>query len=112
MGAVVELNHDDKGIIWPEAVAPFMVHLVSLNQNDKADAIYKDLADKGIEVLYDDREGVSAGEKFADSDLFGIPYRLVVSGKSLAAGGSELKKRNESGARIVNPEELAGLFKN
>jgi prolyl-tRNA synthetase len=116
MGTIVELFHDDKGIIWPEAVAPYQVHLLKIkNQKSKikideeADKIYKSLLDNKIEVLYDERE-VSAGEKFADTDLIGIPYRIVVSEKSLQAGGAEVKKRNETEGTIVKGEELARLL--
>jgi prolyl-tRNA synthetase len=106
MGTIVEVFHDDKGILWPEAVAPFKVHLISLDQNSESQKIYDDLTAKGVEVLYDDREDVSAGEKFADSDLIGIPYRLVVSKKSLAGGGVEIKKRGERESKIVSVEEV------
>lgn len=105
MGTVVELNHDEKGIVWPENVAPFKVHLLSLDKNEEAEKIYKELLEKGIEVLFDDRD-VSAGEKFADSDLIGIPYRVVVSKKSLVAGGVEIKKRNSEKTEIVKIKEL------
>ncbi len=110
MGAIVELNNDDKGIIWPESVAPFRVHLLSLNKNDEAEKIYNQFNENGIEVLYDDRE-VGAGEKFADSDLIGIPYRVVVSEKSLSAGGVEIKKRSEDKTEIVKIEDLAHKLK-
>lgn len=110
MGAVVELNSDSKGITWPENVAPFKVHLLSLGENDEAEKIYKNLLEKGIEVLYDDRE-VSAGEKFADSDLIGIPLRIVISKKSLAAGGAEIKKRDSEKSEIIKIEELAEKIK-
>jgi len=106
MGTIVEAHHDAKGIIWPEAVAPFKVHLLSLSQNEEAQKIYDDLTKNNIEVLYDDREDVSAGEKFADSDLIGLPYRLVISQKSLASGGIEIKKRSEEKAEIVNLKEI------
>src|SRR5262249_46492957 len=83
MGTVVEALGDDKGIIWPESIAPFKVHLLSLGQGedviDEADKVYEAFAQKSIEVLFDDRTELSAGEKFADSDLLGIPYRAVVS---------------------------------
>lgn len=105
MGTVVELFHDEKGIVWPENVAPYKVHLLSLGENEEAEKIYKQLTEKGIEVLLDDRE-VSAGEKFADSDLIGIPYRVVISKKSLAAGGVEVKKRSENESKIVSINEL------
>jgi len=105
MATVVEIYHDEKGIIWPENVAPFKVHLLSLSENEEAEKIYKNLLEKGVEVLYDDRE-ISAGEKFANSDLIGIPYRVVVSKKSLAAGGIEVKKRNESESKIISSDKL------
>jgi len=105
MGTVVELNHDDKGIIWPEEIAPFKVHLLSLNKNEEAEKIYQSLLDKNIEVLFDDRD-MGAGAKFADADLLGMPYRVVVSEKSLAAGGVEVKKRSESESKVVSVEEF------
>lgn len=109
MGTAVELFHDEKGIVWPENIAPFKVHLLSLGQNEEAEKIYAELSGKGIEVLFDDREA-QAGEKFADSDLIGIPYRIVVSGKSLAAGGIEVKKRKEDKSEIVTVEKLADML--
>lgn len=109
MGTIVELFHDEKGIIWPENVAPYKVHLLSLGENEEAEKIYKQLTEKGIEVLFDDREA-SAGEKFADSDLIGIPYRVVISKKSLAAGGLEIKKRSESESKIVSIDELMEIL--
>jgi len=105
MGTIVETFHDDLGMIWPEAVAPFKVHLLSLGQNDEAEKIYNDLNKTRIEVLYDDRE-ISAGEKFADADLIGLPYRLVVSDKSLKAGGVELKKRTAKQVKIIKQENI------
>lgn len=105
MGTIVEINHDEKGMIWPEAVAPFKVHLLSLGKNEEAEKIYQELSEKGVEVLFDDRE-LSAGAKFADSDLIGIPYRVVVSEKSLKAGGVEVKKRNEEKSEIIELQKL------
>ncbi len=110
MGTIVETMHDDKGIIWPESVAPFKVHLLSLSSGDdeisrQADQIYQNLQAAGIEVLYDDRDA-SAGEKFADSDLIGIPYRVVISGKTMAENKVELKKRNSSEADLITQDEL------
>lgn len=114
MGTVVEVLSDDKGIIWPESIAPFKVHLLDLGGNPnvkkEADKLYEDLISKGVEVLYDDREDVSAGEKFADSDLIGIPFRVVVSKRSLEDGGFEIKKRVEEKGKIVNAEELLNLL--
>ncbi len=99
MGVIVEKFSDEKGMIWPEEIAPFSVHLVSLcvesDDIQKADALYEKLRADGIEVLYDDRKDVRAGEKFADSDLLGIPTRMVISPKSIAAGKIEVKKRSE-----------------
>jgi len=108
MGTVVEVSHDDKGIIWPESIAPFRVHLVSLGKNTEAEVVYNDLISKGIEVLYDDREDKSAGEKFADADLIGCPWRLVVSEKT--AGKIELKKRFGKDAKLVSIAELLDLL--
>lgn len=105
MGVIVEAFSEDAGILWPESVAPFRVHLVSLDKNDEAQKIYESLLKKGIEVLYDDRD-VRAGEKFADSDLIGIPYRAVVSGRSIEAGGLELKKRNSRESEIIKIDDL------
>ncbi len=110
MAAIVETHHDEKGIIWPESVAPFQVHLLNLNMEDpkvtkEAEEVYERLENEGGEVLYDDREQ-SAGEKFADADLIGIPWRVVVSSKSLEKGGLELKKRGEDSVRIVSMPDL------
>jgi prolyl-tRNA synthetase len=110
MGTAVELFHDEKGIIWPESIAPYAVHLINLGQDEEADKIYTELNAEGIEVLFDDRE-VSAGEKFADSDLIGIPNRLVISKKSLAAGGIEVKKRSEAESKIMTLEEFLSTVK-
>jgi prolyl-tRNA synthetase len=106
MGVVVETNHDENGIIWPESIAPFKVHLISLGENDAAENIYSELTAAGVEVLYDDREGISAGEKFADSDLIGIPYRMLVSKKTLAESSVEVKRRNSDEAELVKRENI------
>lgn len=105
MGTIVESNHDDKGIIWPEEVAPFKVHLLSLNKNAEAEDIYDKLVAKGVEVLFDDRE-LGAGAKFADADLIGIPYRVVISEKSLAAGGVEVKRRSDGESSVMGIREF------
>ncbi|MEA2112364.1 MAG: aminoacyl--tRNA ligase-related protein [Patescibacteria group bacterium] len=106
MGTIVEIFSDENGIVWPETVAPFQIHLLSLGKNEEADKIYEKLIAVGKEVLYDDRE-VNAGQKFADADLIGIPNRVVVSEKSLKEGGVELKKRNEEVSKIVSIDELS-----
>ncbi len=85
MGTIAEVFSDDKGLIWPESVAPFQVHLLSFGANQKAEELYNTLTEKGIEVLYDDREE-SAGSKLKDADLIGIPYRVIVSQKASEAG--------------------------
>ncbi|OGD24590.1 hypothetical protein A2819_01480 [Candidatus Azambacteria bacterium RIFCSPHIGHO2_01_FULL_40_24] len=98
MGAMVETLHDDNGIIWPESVAPFKIHLIELKSSNpvvqkEAEKIYKTCLDNGVEVLYDDRDDKSVGEKFADADLIGIPKRIVVSEKTLAKNSVEIKDR-------------------
>jgi prolyl-tRNA synthetase len=102
MATLVEVNHDDKGIIWPETVAPYQVHLLELGKIS-ASKIYKKLKDKGIEVLYDDRP-ISPGEKFADADLIGIPYRLVVSERN--AKKVEVKARGAKKTKLLTEKEL------
>jgi len=110
LGTVVEVLSDDKGIIWPESIAPFRVHLLLLGEDKvvkkEAEKIYENLLKKNVEVLFDDRGEVSAGEKFADSDLLGIPMRAVVSARSLKEGGIEIKKRAEEKGKIISLEEL------
>lgn len=109
MGVIVEKFADDRGIVWPESVAPFQVHLIGITNNElrikeKANDVYKKLLNAGIEVLYDDRDDVSAGQKFADADLIGIPVRLVVSPKT--GEKIEFKKRTERETQLVNLDEL------
>ncbi|HZJ18008.1 MAG TPA: aminoacyl--tRNA ligase-related protein [Patescibacteria group bacterium] len=102
IGIAVELFHDDKGIVWPESIAPYQVHLIGLNK--KAEEIYEKLVKEGIEVLFDDREGVSPGQKFADSDLIGIPVRLVVSDKT--KNDIEWKKRSSKEIEVIEFKEV------
>lgn len=97
MGAIVEVHHDERGIIWPESVAPFKAHLVGLSKG--AEDVYKQLVDAKIDVLYDDRDA-SAGEKFSDADLIGVPVRLVVSDKT--GGKVEWKKRSEEKRELLD----------
>lgn len=97
MGTIVELMADEKGLVWPEAIAPFSTHLVSLGQTDDeikkmADALYRDLVNANVDVLYDDRD-LRAGEKFMESDLLGIPYRIVVGKNTVATGAFEVVER-------------------
>lgn len=114
MGTVVEACHDDRGIIWPKEIAPFLAHLIPIGESVKvkriAEKIYKDLSEN-IEVLYDDRQDKSAGEKFAESDLIGIPYRIVVSEKTLAQNSVEVKERARSSAKLVKIKQLTKVFK-
>ncbi|HWC57445.1 MAG TPA: aminoacyl--tRNA ligase-related protein [Candidatus Paceibacterota bacterium] len=111
MGTIVELLSDDKGIVWPESVAPFKVHLLALGGViEAAQEVYDKLLARDIEVLFDDRLDASAGEKFADSDLIGIPHRVVVSEKSLAKGGVEYKARTSEEATIMSAEGLLALL--
>ena len=97
MGTIVELLADDKGLVWPESVAPFAYHLVSLGRDGDevsklADELYEEMQRSGVEVLYDDRDA-RAGEKFADSDLLGIPTRIVVGKEAVATGAFEVVDR-------------------
>ena len=115
MGTVVEVLSDDKGIVWPESIAPFTIHLLALGDDEvvmkEANKVYESLSQVGVEVLFDDRSGMSAGEKFSDADLLGMPYRAVVSPRSIKEGGIELKKRTEEKGKIVSVDELLTLFK-
>jgi prolyl-tRNA synthetase len=112
MGVLVEKFHDDKGIVWPEAVAPFTVHLLGFNLDDeavmkRATEIYNFLTEKGIDVLFDDRNK-GPGEKFADSDLIGIPHRIVVSKKT--GEQVEYKPRNSANALMVSLDEAVDMI--
>ncbi len=109
MGVIVEALSDEKGMVWPVAVAPFQVHLISLGQNEAADKLYQELVAEGVEVLYDDRDA-SAGEKFADSDLIGIPYRIVLGKRYAEDGMAEVKKRTVMEAEYIPVGELLPLF--
>ncbi len=105
MGAVVEILSDEKGIVWPKEISPFSVHIISLEKNEEAEKIYQKLIDAGMEVLLDDRDS-SPGEKFAESDLMGIPVRIVVSEKTLRSDSVEFKKRTEKEAELIKIEEI------
>ncbi len=104
MGVMVEKFSDDNGLVWPKNVAPFDVHLISIKSNEKAEEVYKRLQDAGVEVLYDDREDVSAGNQFADADLIGIPVRLVVSAKS--GDKIEWKSRTDKESELLTFDEV------
>jgi prolyl-tRNA synthetase len=130
MGAIVEVYHDKDGIIWPEEIAPFKVHLIKLNLSAKGgsasgrksqiskkvdefgEKVYSDLQKNGIEVLYDEREEKTAGEKFADADLIGIPRRLVVSEKTSEQNCVEIKKRDAKKTDLIKIKDLLYYFRN
>lgn len=109
LGTIVEVHHDERGIIWPASVAPFAVHIVSLGTDEQvmtaAQTVYESLQTAGVSVLFDDR-GLSAGAALADADLIGIPLRIVISTRSLAAGGAEMKARTSTDSKIVPLEEI------
>lgn len=115
MGVVVEKFADEKGLVWPASIAPFSVHLIALSKDRDSEAwkmaedLYKKLTDNHVEVLFDDRDE-SAGAKFADSDLLGIPMRVVVSDKSLEKGGVEIKERTSEVSEIVTVEQLLRTY--
>jgi prolyl-tRNA synthetase len=109
MGVLVEKFHDDKGIIWPASAAPFQVHLVGLGLEDdsiraQAEKVYQALTEAGVEVLFDDRPEASAGEKFADADLIGVPWRVVVSKKT--GEQVEVKARTSNKAELKAVDQL------
>jgi prolyl-tRNA synthetase len=112
LAAIVEANHDDKGIIWPKAIAPAQVYLASIGASEvvvaAAEGLYQGLTNAGIEVLYDDRD-VRPGEKFADADLLGIPYRVVVSDKTVAMQQFELKSRTSSDIQLLDQDNVIKL---
>jgi prolyl-tRNA synthetase len=115
MAMVVESNHDEKGIIWPKTVSPFAIHLVPIEANARvkkaADKIYQELQKEGLNVLYDDREGKTAGEKFAEADLLGTPWRIVVSERSLKNNSAEIKERKRKEAVLVSLSRVKTYFK-
>lgn len=109
--AHIEQNHDEKGIIWKGEIAPFKVLLISLNQNkdeikNVSDEFYKELLNKNIEVLYDDRADVRPGVKFNDADLIGIPVQLIIGEKNLKEGNVEIKVRKSGERMIVKKEDV------
>lgn len=113
MGTIVEIHNDAKGIIWPKSVSPFLVHLVSLVKEPefakKAEDLYNDLIKAGFDVLYDDRDE-SAGIKLNDSDLLGLPIRLVLSKKTLEQDSVEIKERSADKVELVKIKELENFI--
>ncbi|MFA5934873.1 MAG: aminoacyl--tRNA ligase-related protein [Candidatus Paceibacterota bacterium] len=115
MGTIVEILSDDKGIVWPVSVAPFKIHLIEITSDnlkvrENAELMYKKLTEEGIEVLYDDRDS-RAGEKFNDSDLIGIPLRIVVSEKGMDAGTFEVKERKSGNVSALKENEMITFVK-
>lgn len=112
-GLLAEHFADDKGLVWPEAIAPFKVYLARLGDDPKvveaADNLYKGLTQKNVAVLYDDRDE-RPGEKFADADLMGIPYRLVVSARTIAESKFEIKARHSAEPQFVTKEEAVTML--
>lgn len=119
MAAVVEIHHDENGIIWPESIAPFKAHLLPIYSNfrtkhriDKfTNNVLSALQKMGIEVLYDDRRDKTPGEKFADSDLIGLPYRIVISEKTLRKNSVEIKPRKSLKAKLIKIKDLRNYLK-
>lgn len=106
MASVVEVSHDEAGIIWPKAIAPYDIHLVSLNKTEKeAEKIYAELQDAGYSVLWDDRDE-RAGVKLTDSELLGIPVRIVVSPKTIEGNQIEYKKRDEKKSELISLKDF------
>lgn len=105
VGTIAECLSDEKGLVWPAAVAPFHVHLISLARNSdeisQVDSLYEQLCDEGVDTLYDDRHELQAGSKLADADMMGIPIRIIVSSKTLKNNSAELKKRSEEAISLV-----------
>lgn len=114
MGAIVEVNHDEKGICWPKEVAPFQVHLIPIEKSKKVreatNKVYQLLENHEIETLYDDREK-GIGEKFVDCDLIGIPLRIVISEKSLKEKSVEVKERKKKVPKLVKIKNLLSFLK-
>ncbi len=115
MGSIVEALHDEKGIIWPAEIAPYDVHLISLSKKpeliEQAHKLYESLQKEGIEVFFDDRQEVMAGEKFADADLIGMPLRLVWSDKTAAQQSVELKSRSSQEVAMITIQSLSEELK-
>jgi prolyl-tRNA synthetase len=116
MAAIVEVHHDERGILWPKEVAPFLVHLIPIEMTEKkiinsAEKIYKNLLRKNFEVLYDDRKEKSVGERFYDADLIGIPYRVVVSKKTLQKECVGVKRRDWKQEKLIKIKDLIKFLK-
>jgi prolyl-tRNA synthetase len=109
VAAIIEASHDDAGIIWPEAIAPFKAGILNLKQGDGStdaacEKLYAELTSRGVDVLYDDTDD-RAGAKFATADLIGLPYQILVGPKGLAEGKIELKQRAGGAREMMTPED-------
>lgn len=111
MGVIVEKFADDRGLVWPEAIAPAKVYLVQIGEKSKptAEALYDDLMARGIKVIYDDRQAARPGEKFADAELMGIPYRITVSDR-LGEGQIELVRRTDGQTETLTTQQLIAIL--
>ena len=114
MAAIVEIHHDEKGIIWPKEVAPFQIHLIPIENTGKvkktSEKLYRDLLKSEIEVLYDDRDK-TAGEKFAEADLIGIPIRIVISERTLKKNFVEIKQREKKEVKLIKSGQIKKYVK-
>ena len=116
VGAIIEQNHDDRGIIWPEVLAPFHVIIIPINAHkseavsEVSENLYKELTVKGVEVLLDDREGMRPGAKFADAELMGIPHRVVIGDRGLKTGVVEYLHRSTGENKEVKLDDLYALI--
>ncbi len=113
MGVIAEKHFDDKGLVWPKSVAPFIFHIVSINPENKmvkrkTENLYKQLKKQNKEVLYDDRNE-SAGKKLADADLIGIPYRIIISPETIRKGKIEIKERSKVKPRLIDEKQVFDL---
>ena len=117
VGAIIEQNHDESGIIWPESIAPFSVIIIPINANKSeqvsatAEALYGELTSHGVEVLLDDREDVRPGAKFADAELMGIPHRVVIGDRGLDNGVVEYVNRREGNNQDLTLDQVRALFR-
>jgi prolyl-tRNA synthetase len=111
MGAIVELNSDDKGLVWPREVSPFDIHLISLSKTeDYANKIYDELVKRGFSVLFDDRQDTTTGVKFNDADLIGIPKQIIIGEKRIKNNEVEIKDRKTQEIKIISVDSLYDLL--
>jgi prolyl-tRNA synthetase len=114
VAAIIEASHDEAGIIWPEAVAPFKVAILNLKQGSAetdaaSEQLYRNLQAKGVDVLYNDLDE-RPGSKFATTDLIGIPWQVLIGPKGLAEGKVEIKQRSDGSRQLVTPTDAVELL--